>query len=75
VHHDLQTVKEYFDWVALLNIRKIAAGPVAEAFTEENLRLTYGGRVGFLTREGPPDREAPAEGKGESSAERSAREA
>ena len=45
VHHDLQTVREYFDWVAILNVRKVAAGPVAEAFTEANLRAAYGGRV------------------------------
>ena len=38
VHHDLQTVPEYFDWVLLLNVRRIAAGPVAEVFTEEYLR-------------------------------------
>ena len=43
VHHDLQTVPEYFDWVTLLNVRQIASGPVDEVFTEENLRLTYGG--------------------------------
>ena len=49
VHHALQTVPEYFDWVALLNVRRVAAGPVAEVFTEENLRLTYGGRVPFLS--------------------------
>jgi manganese/zinc/iron transport system ATP- binding protein len=48
VHHDLQTVAEYFDHVMLLNVRLIAAGPVPEVFTEENLRLTYGGRVAFL---------------------------
>jgi manganese/zinc/iron transport system ATP- binding protein len=48
VHHDLQTVSEYFDWVTLLNVRRIASGPVSEVFTEENLRLTYGGRVAFL---------------------------
>jgi manganese/zinc/iron transport system ATP- binding protein len=48
VHHDLQTVPEYFDEVMLLNIRKIASGRVADVFTEENLRLTYGGRVGFI---------------------------
>jgi manganese/zinc/iron transport system ATP- binding protein len=47
VHHDLQTVPEYFDWVTLLNVRRIAAGPVAEVFTEKNLRLAYGGRVPF----------------------------
>ncbi|MEM8484388.1 MAG: metal ABC transporter ATP-binding protein [Bacteroidota bacterium] len=49
VHHDLQTVTEYFDYVMLLNVRSIASGPVADVFTEENLRKTYGGRVGFLT--------------------------
>jgi len=49
VHHDLQTVADYFDWVMLLNIRRIASGPVAETFTPENLRETYGGRVAFMT--------------------------
>jgi manganese/zinc/iron transport system ATP- binding protein len=54
VHHDLQTVPEYFDWVLLLNVRRIAAGPVDEIFTEENLRATYGGRVPYLR--GDPER-------------------
>ena len=45
VHHDLQTVKEYFDWVVLLNVRKIAAVPVHEVFTDANLKLTFGSRV------------------------------
>jgi manganese/zinc/iron transport system ATP- binding protein len=54
VHHDLQTVPEYFDWVTLLNVRRIASGPVADAFTEENLRLTYGGRTAILTDGGDP---------------------
>lgn len=53
VHHALQTVPEYFDWVTLLNVRCIAAGPVDEVFTEENLRTTYGGRVPFYARESP----------------------
>jgi manganese/zinc/iron transport system ATP- binding protein len=48
VHHDLQTVPEYFDWVTLLNVRRIASGPVEEVFNDKNLRLTYGGRVSFL---------------------------
>ncbi len=48
VHHDLQTVPDYFDWVLLLNVRSIAAGPVEQVFTAENLRRTYGGRVAFL---------------------------
>lgn len=45
VHHDLSTVRAYFDQVLLLNIRKIASGPVATAFTAENLQATYGGRL------------------------------
>ena len=56
VHHDLQTVPEYFDWVTLLNVRKIASGPVGEVFTEANLRQTYGGRVAFLQ----PSDDSPA---------------
>jgi len=49
VHHDLQTVSEYFDWVLLLNVRRIACGPVREVFTDQNLKLAYGGKVSFLT--------------------------
>src|SRR5687767_12655132 len=52
VHHDLQTVPDYFDWVTLLNVRLIASGPVEQVFNEGNLRLTYGGRVAFLYRNG-----------------------
>ena len=48
VHHDLQTVTDHFDWVALLNVRQIACGPVDETFTAENLRVTYGARLPFL---------------------------
>jgi manganese/zinc/iron transport system ATP- binding protein len=48
VHHDLQTVPEYFDWVILLNMRIIAAGPTAEVFTPANLQKTYGGRLTLL---------------------------
>ena len=50
VHHDLQTVGEYFDYVALLNMRLVAAGPVASTFTSENLQRTYGGRLTVLTQ-------------------------
>ncbi|MBI2343411.1 MAG: ABC transporter ATP-binding protein [Deltaproteobacteria bacterium] len=49
VHHDLQTVSEYFDWAVLLNLRLVASGPVDTAFTEEHLRVTYGGRLNLLT--------------------------
>jgi len=48
VHHDLQTVEEYFDWVALLNIELIASGPTTSTFTPELLQKTYGGRVSYL---------------------------
>ncbi len=54
VHHDLQTVPEYFDRVLLLNVRRVAGGPVEEVFTEDNLRRTYGGRVGFLRKNESP---------------------
>lgn len=45
VHHDLSTVPDYFDRVFLINQRRIAEGPVAEAFTADNLQATYGGRL------------------------------
>ncbi|MEN9563072.1 MAG: hypothetical protein RIR73_1316 [Chloroflexota bacterium] len=51
VHHDLQTVPEYFDWVTMLNVRRIACGPVSEVFTDQNLRKAYGGKVAFLSAE------------------------
>ena len=44
VHHDLETVPEYFDRVLLLNVRMIASGPVETVFTPDNLRATYGSR-------------------------------
>ena len=49
VHHDLQTVSQYFDWVILLNTRLVAHGPVETVFTSENLRETYGGKLTLLT--------------------------
>ncbi len=48
VHHDLQTVPEYFDHVLMLNMRVVAAGAVGEVFTRENLHKTYGGRLTLL---------------------------
>lgn len=45
VHHDLATVAEYFDNVFLINTRRVAEGPVSEAFTEETLQAAYGGRL------------------------------
>ena len=48
VHHDLGTVAEYFDWVTLLNVRKIASGPTAEAFTPASVTAAYGDRAAGL---------------------------
>lgn len=48
VHHDLRTVPKYFEQVVLLNMRLVAAGPTADAFTPENLRKTYGSRLALL---------------------------
>lgn len=48
VHHDLQTVTEYFDWVTLINLKVIAHGPVEEVFTEENLKIAYKGHISLL---------------------------
>lgn len=50
VHHDIQTLKEYFDWVMLLNVRRIALGPTKKVLTNENLKRTYGGRAAFLSK-------------------------
>jgi manganese/zinc/iron transport system ATP- binding protein len=52
VHHDLRTVPQYFDYVVLLNVRLVAAGPEPETFTAENLRKTYGGRLALLDAAG-----------------------
>lgn len=48
VHHDLQTVAEYFDEVLLLNLRLVAAGAVSEVMTPQNLKATYGGQLSIL---------------------------
>ena len=41
VHHDLNTVRSYFDWVTLLNVRTIACGRTEDVFTAEALKKTY----------------------------------
>lgn len=64
VHHDLQSVANYFDWVIMLNTRLIASGSTAETFTQEHLHETYGGKLTLLAdvadlirRENFPQRE------------------
>lgn len=45
VHHDLSTVRDYFDEVFLLNRRLIAFGPTDEVFIPEMLQRAYGGKL------------------------------
>ena len=45
VHHDLATVRDYFDYVLMINIKNIAEGLIDETFTNENLQSTYGGKL------------------------------
>jgi manganese/zinc/iron transport system ATP- binding protein len=42
VHHDLGTVRAAFDWALLLNVRAVAAGPVADVLVPDVLRRAYG---------------------------------
>ncbi len=44
VHHDLQTLTEYFDAVLLLNVRRIAYGPVQQVLMPEYICAAYGNR-------------------------------
>lgn len=45
VHHDLSTVRDYFNRVVLMNVNIVAEGPVEEAFTSDALQSAYGGRL------------------------------
>lgn len=49
VNHDLQTAKDYFDMLILLNMRLVAFGPTEEVFTPQILQKTYGGRLTILS--------------------------
>ncbi|MDF2577281.1 MAG: transporter ATP-binding protein ytgB [Chlamydiales bacterium] len=48
VHHDLNTVPAYFDWLIMLNMRLVACGPTHEVFQEEFIKQTYGRNSTFL---------------------------
>jgi manganese/zinc/iron transport system ATP- binding protein len=54
VHHDLQTVPEYFDWVLLLNVRAIASGPVSTSSPPRTCAVRTAGVWPFSTRAPPP---------------------
>lgn len=50
VHHDLQTLSEYFDWVMLLNRHVVAFGPVQHVCMPEYICATYGDRTLYNAR-------------------------
>lgn len=52
VHHDLQTVSNYFDWVAMVNTSLIACGNVQDVLNEENITKAYSGKLNILSRVG-----------------------
>lgn len=60
VHHDLQTIAEYFDYLVMLNMRVVACGPTSEVFNEENLKKTYGGKLTMLDTVGDALRRSKA---------------
>lgn len=42
VNHDLSTLRRYFDWLILLNMRLIACGPTHDVLQPNLLRATFG---------------------------------
>jgi manganese/zinc/iron transport system ATP- binding protein len=52
VHHDLRAVTDWFDAVALIDMRLVAAGPTRETLTPDNLRRTYSGAIDVLDEVG-----------------------
>ncbi len=52
VHHDLATVKDYFDKVILLNQRMIAYGDTETTFTQENIAKAYRSQLPILHKTG-----------------------
>lgn len=48
VHHDLDTVEAYFDWIVMLNKEIIANGTISSVFTQENICQTYCRKVPVL---------------------------
>lgn len=48
VHHDLNTVESYFDWVILLNMRLVGVGALEKVYNKENLVKTFGQKGGLL---------------------------
>jgi manganese/zinc/iron transport system ATP- binding protein len=41
VHHNLSTIKQYFDWAFFMNMKEIAHGPVDEVMNDEIIKQTF----------------------------------
>jgi len=52
IHHDLSSVKAYFDRVLLINQGLIAVGDTEEVFTEENINKAYKAQLTILHKTG-----------------------
>lgn len=48
VHHDLNTVESYYNWMVLLNMRIVAAGPIEEVYNYDTVSATYGKSYSIL---------------------------
>ena len=48
IQHDLAKVKDYFDYVIMLNQWLIAFGKTEDVFTQQNITATYAGRLTIL---------------------------
>lgn len=42
VHHDLNTLENYFDWLVAVNMRLVASGPTQDVYHAETLKAAYG---------------------------------
>lgn len=50
VHHDLNTVAAYFDWLILLHNKLIACGPAAKEWNQDNIQKTFGKNISICVR-------------------------
>jgi manganese/zinc/iron transport system ATP- binding protein len=48
VHHDLTTLKQYFDWVILLNTCLVDFGPTEKVLNKENIEKTFGSSLSLF---------------------------
>jgi manganese/zinc/iron transport system ATP- binding protein len=48
VHHDLNTVESYFDWLIMLNMHLVASGSLDAVCTADNLTKTFGKHYALL---------------------------